>query len=348
LGRTARRQHAEQDAGHQRRSEPCQHRPIRRVGRESRIQLANHRGTHLPQTKTNQGAGQGQHASFGQKQQADIAARSAQRFEQTDFRGALGDRHQHDIHYQNARHSQADGGYSRHAQCQRAQQAVEGGQHGILRNDGYVLLALMARADDVCFKLRVDMRHEIKKLHRELNATCIYVTHDQTEAMTMASRIVVFNEGRILQVGTPRMVYDHPNSIVCRQFSWALPHEFYVCIDAQCDFTIATCNRLELPMPTIMQSSSFSPGLVVGIRPEHLKLSLAAEKNSFEVKIDRIDDMGADRLINAVTVKSGEQVMVRVANDEPVAEGRAFINMDYSKASCFVHKVVCVLEGGNA
>lgn len=198
------------------------------------------------------------------------------------------------------------------------------------------------------FKLRVDMRHEIKKLHRELNATCIYVTHDQTEAMTMASRIVVFNEGRILQVGTPRMVYDHPNSMFVASFLGHYPMNFMYASMLSATSQLQLATGLELPMPTIMQSSSFSPGLVVGIRPEHLKLSLAAEKNSFEVKIDRIDDMGADRLINAVTVKSGEQVMVRVANDEPVAEGRAFINMDYSKASLFCTQSSMRIGGWNA
>lgn len=62
-------------------------------------------------------------------------------------------------------------------------------------------------------KLRVQMRTEILKLHKRLNTTTIYVTHDQTEALTMASRIVVLKDGDIMQVGTPREIYDAPNCI---------------------------------------------------------------------------------------------------------------------------------------
>ena len=59
-------------------------------------------------------------------------------------------------------------------------------------------------------KLRVSMRTEISKLHREMGATTIYVTHDQVEAMTMADRIVIMKEGVIQQVGKPMELYDHP------------------------------------------------------------------------------------------------------------------------------------------
>ena len=62
-------------------------------------------------------------------------------------------------------------------------------------------------------KLRVSMRSEISKLHRRLNTTTIYVTHDQTEAMTMASRLVVMKDGIIQQVGTPKEVYDTPENV---------------------------------------------------------------------------------------------------------------------------------------
>ncbi|HGO1800436.1 TPA: ABC transporter ATP-binding protein [Staphylococcus aureus] len=67
-------------------------------------------------------------------------------------------------------------------------------------------------------KLRVQMRTEILKLHKRLNTTTIYVTHDQTEALTMASRIVVLKDGDIMQVGTPREIYDAPNCIFVAQF----------------------------------------------------------------------------------------------------------------------------------
>src|SRR3990170_3763341 len=67
-------------------------------------------------------------------------------------------------------------------------------------------------------KLRVAMRAEISKLHQRLQTTFIYVTHDQTEAMTMASRIAVINKGNLLQLDTPQNLYDHPNNLFVAGF----------------------------------------------------------------------------------------------------------------------------------
>jgi multiple sugar transport system ATP-binding protein len=67
-------------------------------------------------------------------------------------------------------------------------------------------------------KLRVAMRAEIKALHQRLKTTTVYVTHDQVEAMTMADRIVVMQEGRIEQIGTPLELYDHPENLFVAQF----------------------------------------------------------------------------------------------------------------------------------
>ncbi|PWZ83134.1 sugar ABC transporter ATP-binding protein, partial [Staphylococcus pseudintermedius] len=67
-------------------------------------------------------------------------------------------------------------------------------------------------------KLRVQMRAEIMKLHHRLRTTTIYVTHDQTEALTMASRLVVLNQGDIMQIGTPREVYNSPSNLFVAQF----------------------------------------------------------------------------------------------------------------------------------
>ena len=67
-------------------------------------------------------------------------------------------------------------------------------------------------------KLRVEMRHEINKLHERLGTTMIYVTHDQVAAMSLATRIAVMNEGIIQQIGTPQEIYDKPNSIFVADF----------------------------------------------------------------------------------------------------------------------------------
>src|SRR5699024_3654908 len=75
-------------------------------------------------------------------------------------------------------------------------------------------------------KLRIQMRKEIINLHRKLGTTTIYVTHDQTEAMTMASRIVVLNDGYIEQIGTPEEVYNHPKTRFVAEFMGSPPMNF--------------------------------------------------------------------------------------------------------------------------
>ena len=70
------------------------------------------------------------------------------------------------------------------------------------------------------------MRAEIAKLHQRLNTTTIYVTHDQTEAMTMATRLVVMKDGIIQQVGTPKEVYETPKNVFCWRFYWITRNEF--------------------------------------------------------------------------------------------------------------------------
>ena len=76
-------------------------------------------------------------------------------------------------------------------------------------------------------KLRVQMRAEIQKLHQRLQTTTIYVTHDQTEAMTMASRLVVMKDGKIQQVGTPKEVYENPENVFVGSFIGSPPMNFF-------------------------------------------------------------------------------------------------------------------------
>lgn len=98
-------------------------------------------------------------------------------------------------------------------------------------------------------KLRVQMRSEIVKLHKRINATTIYVTHDQTEAMTMADRIVVMNKGVIQQIGTPMEIYNNPNNVFVATFVGNPPmNVFKANIDG--DVISDGNNRVELPQGT--------------------------------------------------------------------------------------------------
>ncbi|QAA23150.1 ABC transporter ATP-binding protein [Sporolactobacillus terrae] len=115
---------------------------------------------------------------------------------------------------------------------ERKPKALSGGQRQrVALGRAYVRNAKVFLMDEplsnLDAKLRVQMRAEIGKLHEELQATMIYVTHDQTEAMTMASRIVVMRDGVIQQVGTPKEVYDNPENLFVGGFIGSPPMNFF-------------------------------------------------------------------------------------------------------------------------
>ena len=128
--------------------------------------------------------------------------------------------------------------------------------------------------------LRVNTRLEIARLHRELKATMIYVTHDQVEAMTLADRIVVMNAGRIEQIGTPMELYNTPANTFVAGFIGSPQMNF-------------------LPAGAV----GIAGAKTVGVRPEHLKLSASA--GDWEGKVVHQEHLGADTNIYVETAKAG-------------------------------------------
>lgn len=121
-------------------------------------------------------------------------------------------------------------------------------------------------------KLRVSMRNEISKLHRQLGSTIIYVTHDQVEAMTMADRIVIMKDGVVQQVGKPMELYDHPvNKFVAGFIGSPQMNFFDVTIEGN-TVKFADGNRIQLPEKIIAQLGGKTTGLILGIRGEDVKL----------------------------------------------------------------------------
>ena len=143
-------------------------------------------------------------------------------------------------------------------------------------------------------KLRVAMRTEIKALHQRLKTTSMYVTHDQIEAMTMADKIVVMNEGRVEQIGSPLDLYDNPSNLFVAGFIGSPAMNFLSgCVAADGDglaveVGAGTC----LP---IGRRADVEPGreVVVGVRPEHF--ALAADGTPAEVVV--VEPTGADTQI---------------------------------------------------
>ncbi len=158
--------------------------------------------------------------------------------------------------------------------------------------------------------LRVRMRRELTLLHRKLNATMIYVTHDQVEAMTMADRIVVLQSGIIEQVGTPMELYRSPRNRFVAGFIGS-PKMNFLEATATAPDTLALSDGLTLTLPTLQAT----PGdiLALGIRPEHLTLSPAG----LPATIQTVEHLGSESFLLAQTA-SGTALTVRVSGEAQI------------------------------
>ncbi len=161
-------------------------------------------------------------------------------------------------------------------------------------------------------KLRLQMRTEIIKLHKKLGTTTIYVTHDQTEAMTMATRIVVMKEGHIQQVGTPREVYNNPANVFVGGFIGAPAMNF---IKGTVNKGVFTAENFVFSLSTdqIKKLSNYQDKKVLlGIRPEHIHF----EK---EKLIKHLDNKYQCRVV--VSELLGDEVVIysQLANQDVVA-----------------------------
>ena len=139
-------------------------------------------------------------------------------------------------------------------------------------------------------KLRVQMRTEIKALHHRLASTTIYVTHDQVEAMTMADRIVVMNNGCIEQVGSPEDLYDRPANLFVAGFIGS-PSMNFLTGAAQEGSVLLVDGGLRLPL---LPGIAVGRRVTLGVRPEHVRLLGAQETNAFAAQVISVEPTGMD------------------------------------------------------
>ena len=145
-------------------------------------------------------------------------------------------------------------------------------------------------------KLRVSMRSEISKLHRQLGSTTIYVTHDQVEAMTMADRIVIMKDGVIQQVGKPMELYEHPANKFVAGFIGSPQMNFYNVNVKGDTVTFESGNSIKLPEPVVSKLAGRQGEMVMGIRGEDIKLDPQNidlyKDNKMSATVDSVEVMG--------------------------------------------------------
>ena len=158
--------------------------------------------------------------------------------------------------------------------------------------------------------LRSEMRVEISKLHKKLKSNIIYVTHDQIEAMTLADRIVVLNNGIIEQFGTPNDIYSDPNNIFVAEFIGS-PKMNIIKINKD---QIINSNTIELFKNKItFENFEFKDEIYLGVRPENISIKDDHEIK-LDVKVDLIENLGFEKIIytkisgNEIIIKSSENV----------------------------------------
>jgi len=143
--------------------------------------------------------------------------------------------------------------------------------------------------------LRSEMRVEISKLHKQLNTNMIYVTHDQIEAMTLADKIVILNNGNVEQVGTPDEIYNNPSNIFVAEF-----------------IGMPKMNILKNGIDSVLKDLNLETDVYLGIRPEHINTNGDGEIK-LDIKVDLIENLGFEKIIYA-TFK-GQEIRIKTSNN---------------------------------
>jgi sn-glycerol 3-phosphate transport system ATP-binding protein len=189
-------------------------------------------------------------------------------------------------------------------------------------------------------KLRTEMRHEIKRLHQQFQITSLYVTHDQTEAMTMADRVIVLNQGIIEQVGTPQELYQKPANPFVAGFTGHYPVNFFSGAYDANSGTIMTEFGVAYPAEEWGDQLSSHSDFIMAIRPEHVKLSSQQSKDSIELLVEFVDDMGADKFVQGKSVKNGEKLNIRVSAEQAIEHSQLYVELPKSKIHVFQRQSV--------
>ncbi|MGO1074981.1 ABC transporter ATP-binding protein [Inquilinus sp. CA228] len=191
-------------------------------------------------------------------------------------------------------------------------------------------------------KLRVDMRTEIKRLHARLGTTIVYVTHDQIEAMTLATRVAVMKDGVVQQLDEPQAVYDRPANVYVARFVGSPAMNIVPAIlEAQALTATAVVDvagrpaaRIDgIPVSGVSASRYSGKKVLLGVRPENFSVTVGDARPTVTVDVDVVEPTGPDTLV--VFQLGGVEAAARLPPKQASAGSEATLAVDPSKVVLF-------------
>lgn len=169
-------------------------------------------------------------------------------------------------------------------------------------------------------KLRTQMRAEIKRLHKRLGVTSIYVTHDQIEAMTLADRIVVMRDGHIEQTGTPMELFLNPANAFVAGFLGSPPmNQIRATVANGNDGPIAQIGQQQLPLAPLAElNNCVGRDIIVGVRPEFAEITTSDTEQQINIQLDLVETLGSEALLHATL--GDDQIVLRTGTLEGISD----------------------------
>ncbi|WP_410767383.1 ABC transporter ATP-binding protein [Haloferax sp. DFSO60] len=234
-------------------------------------------------------------------------------------------------------------------QLEKMPAELSGGQQqrvalgGAFVQDPDVLL-LDEPMSDLDAKLKSDLRVEIQRLHQELDTTVVYVTHDQTEAMTMSDQVVLLREGELAQVDPPKQLFDYPNSDYVAQFIGMPSTNVIDCtVETGGGTTVLSGSDISVPLPADIETIQ-SEHVKLGIRPQYLDVGTTGDY-SFSLDVEVIETLGTESVVHG-RLDDGSKFDVVSANVDAVSAGDQLdVSFDFSDVFIFDQAGETILFG---
>jgi multiple sugar transport system ATP-binding protein len=179
-------------------------------------------------------------------------------------------------------------------------------------------------------RLRVQMRGELKRLQHQLGTTTIYVTHDQAEAMTLASRVAVMRKGRLQQFDTPLNIYNHPANRFVAEFVGSPSMNF---IDGKIESETFVSDALQIPLHGFAHGSP----LTIGIRPEHIQVLTEPRDGAIAATVYVTELMGNETFV-FVSVGGNRLIARAPADFRAELESKVWLQFTTDKIHVFDQK----------